>query len=40
MALAIVADATDVVPTFVGKEYVGTKVDGLSTTLEPPPRAR
>jgi hypothetical protein len=39
-ALAIMADATDVAPTFVGKENIGAKVDGLSRPLEPPPSAR
>jgi hypothetical protein len=39
-ALAIMADPTDVAPIFVGKKNVGTKVDGLSNPLEPPPGAR
>jgi len=39
-ALAIMADATDVASIFVGKKNVGTKVDGLSNPLEPPPGAR
>ena len=39
-ALAIMADATDVVTTFVCKENVGAKVDSLSKTLEPSPGAR
>ena len=39
-ALAIMADATDVAPVFVGKKNVGTKVDGLSNPLEPPPDPR
>jgi hypothetical protein len=34
------ADATDVAPVFVGKKNVGTKVDGLSNPLEPPPDPR
>jgi hypothetical protein len=38
MALAIMTDATDVMPALVSKENVGAKVDGLSTTLEPPPK--
>jgi hypothetical protein len=39
-ALAIMADPTDVAPIFVGKKNVGTKVDGLSNPLEPPPDPR
>jgi hypothetical protein len=39
-ALAIMADATDVAPIFVGKKNVGTKVDGLGSPVEPPPGAR
>jgi hypothetical protein len=40
IALAIMADAPDVVPMFVGKENVGAKVHGLSKALEPPPSMR
>ena len=39
-ALAIVANATDVASAFIGKKNIGTKVDGLSKALEPPPMAR
>jgi len=39
-ALTIMADATDVALTFVRKKNIGTKVDGLSEPLEPPPSAR
>jgi hypothetical protein len=39
MAVAIMTDAADVMPALVSKENVGAKVDGLSTTLEPPPNA-
>src|SRR6266436_3046422 len=39
-ALAIMADATNVAPIFISKKNVGTKVDGLSNPLEPPPGAR
>ena len=40
IALAIMADATDVATALVGKKNVGAKVDGLSKTLKLPTSAR
>src|SRR6266516_5150572 len=40
MALAIMTDATEVASSHVGKEDVGTEVDGLSRPLEAPASAR
>lgn len=35
VAFAIMADATNVAPDFIGKENIGAKVECLSNTLEP-----
>jgi hypothetical protein len=40
MALAIMADATEVSPILIGEEDIGTEVDGLSSPLEAPASAR
>src|SRR5439155_24590402 len=40
MALAIMADATEVASSHIGEEDVGTEVDGLSSALEAPANAR
>ena len=40
MALAIMADATQVASRHIGEEDVGTEVDGLSRPLEAPASAR
>ncbi len=40
IALAIMADATEVASSRIGEEDVGTKVDGLSRPLEPSASAR
>lgn len=40
MALAIMADATQVASRHIGEEDVGTEVDGLSGPLEAPASAR
>src|SRR5437870_8706789 len=40
MALAIMADATEVASSHIGEEDVGTEVDGLSSPLGAPPSAR
>ena len=40
MALAIMADATEVVSSHIGEKDVGAKVDGLSRSLETPANAR
>jgi hypothetical protein len=39
MALAILADASEVTPSRISKEDVGAKVDGLSKPLEAPTSA-
>jgi hypothetical protein len=40
MALAIMADATEVASGHIGEEDVGAEVDGLSSSLEAPTSAR
>ena len=40
MALAIVADATEVTSSHIGEEDVGAEIDGLSRPLEAPANAR
>jgi hypothetical protein len=40
MALAIMADATEVASSHIGEEDVGAEVDGLSRSLEAPTSAR
>lgn len=40
MALAILANASEVTPSRISKEDVGAKVDGLSGALETPASAR
>jgi hypothetical protein len=40
MALAIMADATEVPSSHIGEEDVGAEVDGLSRSLEAPTSAR
>ena len=40
MALAIMADATEVASGHIGEEDVGTEVDGLGRPFEPPASAR
>ena len=39
-ALSIMADATDIVPQFIGKEKIGAKIHGLSKALKSPASAR